>query len=329
MKTTAAATLAATTMALVTALPAPAAAQAYPSQPVTLVAPFAAGGDADIAARNLAAFAQPLLGQPVVVANRAGAGGAVGTHAVGTAAPDGYTLLMARVGSSAVLPALKPNLNYKWNEFTFIGLTELNPFVCVVKGDSAYKTLADLLAAIKANPGKLNYSTSGPGTILNFGAQMLMDAAGLGKDAAVQIPYKGGGEAATAVLTGDAQFSCGNLTSLLGQIRGGGLRALLTTHPERLRDLPDVPTVRELGYPQMEAIVGWSALFGPPGLPPAVVQKWAELLQRASTDAGWIAATEKAGSTPYVRPPQETEAFVRQQVEVYGRLGKLLGIELQ
>lgn len=268
-------------------------AQTYPERPITIVSPFAAGGDADIAARNLAPVVQRVLGQSLVVVNRAGASGAIGSLAVRNAKPDGYTLLLARVGSQAVLPALQKGLDYQWNSFTFLGLLELNPLVCAVRHESAYKSLADLADALRARPGKLNYSTSGAGTILNFGPQLLFDVLGLGKDAAVQIAYKGGSEAALALIGGDVDFSCGNLTSLIGNLKGGKLRALFTTTPERLKDLPEVPTAREAGYPQLETIVGWSALYGPPGLGQDIVERWVAVLHAAARDPQWIAATEK------------------------------------
>ncbi len=304
-------------------------AQAYPQQTITLIVPFSAGGDADIAARNLAPLAQRLLGQTIVPMNRAGASGAIGSQAVRTAKPDGYTLLLARVGSQVVLPALQPGLGYKWNDFSFIGLLELNPLVCAVRTESPYRSLADLVQALRSQPGKLNYSSSGAATILNFGPQLLFDVLKLGKGAAVQIAYKGGSEAALAVLSGEVDFSCGNLTSMIGNIKGGKLRALLTTTPERLKDIPDVPTAREAGYPQLEAIVGWSALYGPPGLPKEVLERWVEVLNTAAKDTTWIAATEKAGSTPRVLSPAETEKFAGEQFIVYERLGRQLQIEIQ
>ncbi len=304
-------------------------AQAYPQQPITVIVPFSAGGDADIAARNLAPVAQRVLGQPIVPMNRAGASGAIGSQAARAAKPDGYTLLLARVGSQVVLPALQQGLTYKWNDFTLIGLLELNPLVCAVRTESPYRTLADLVQALRSQPGKLNYSTSGAATILNFGPQLLFDVLKLGKDAAVQIAYKGGSEAALAVLSGEVDFSCGNLTSMIGNIKGGKLRALLTTTPERLKDIPDVPTAREAGYPQLEAIVGWSALYGPPGLPKEVVERWVEVLNAAAKDSAWIAATEKAGSTPRVLSPAATEKFAGEQFGVYERLGRQLQIELK
>lgn len=306
-----------------------ACAQSYPDRPVTVIVPFSAGGDADVAARNLAVVAQRTMGQSLIAVNRAGAGGAIGSTAVRLAKPDGYTLLLARVGSQVVLPALQPGLDYKWNDFTFLGLLELNPVVCAVRSGSSYKTIKDLVDALRTRPGKLNYSTTGAATILNFGPQLLFDALKLGKDVAVPIAYKGGGEAAMAVISGDVDFSCGNLTSMIGNIKGGKLHALLTTTPERLKDLPDVPTAREAGYPQLEAIVGWSALYGPPGLGKDVVDRWANTLAGAAKDPQWTAATEKAGSIPRVMTPGETEKFAADQFSVYERLGRQLQIELK
>lgn len=303
--------------------------QPYPERPITLVVPFSAGGDADVAARNLAFVVQRTMGQSLIAVNRAGAGGAIGSVAVRRAKPDGYTLLLARVGSQVVLPALQKGLDYKWNSFTFLGLLELNPVVCAVRSESGYKTMEDLVNTLRAKPGKLNYSTTGPATILNFGPQLLFDVLKLGKDAAVPVAYKGGGEAAMAVLSGDVDFSCGNLTSMIGNIKGGKLRALMTTTPERLQDLPDVQTAREAGYPQLEAVIGWSALYGPPGLGKEITDRWVNTLAAAAQDTQWTTATEKAGSIPRVMKPVETEKFASDQYQVYERLGRELQIELK
>ena len=310
-------------------LTATAQSQPYPDHPITVIVPFSAGGDADLAARNLAVVAQRVLGQNLIPMNRAGASGAIGSQAVRNAKPDGYTLLLGRVGSQVVLPALQEGLGYKWNDFTFLGLLELNPVVCAVRSESNVKTMKDLVDALRARPGKLNYSTSGAATILNFGPQLLFDVLKLGKDAAVPITYKGGGEAAMAVLSGDVDFSCGNLTSMIGNIKGGKLHALVTTTPERLKDLPAVPTAREAGYPQLEAIVGWSALYGPPGMGKDVVDRWVATLAAAAKDPQWVAATEKAGSIPRVLSPAETEKFAAEQFTVYERLGRQLQIQLK
>jgi tripartite-type tricarboxylate transporter receptor subunit TctC len=301
----------------------------YPDHPVTLIVPFSAGGDADVAARSLAVVAQQVTGQAHVPVNRAGASGAIGSLAVRNARPDGYTLLLARVGSQVVLPALQPSVGYKWNEFTLLGLLELNPVVCVTRADSPIRSMKDLVEALRARPGKLNYSTSGAATILNFAPQLLFDVLKLGREAAVQIAYKGGSEAALAVLSGDVDFSCGNLTSVIGNIKGGKLRAIVTTSAERLKDLPDAPTAREAGYPQLEAIVGWSALYGPPGMSTELVERWVGTLQVAARDPQWVAATERAGSIPRVLSPAETEKFAAEQFAVYERLGRQLQIELK
>ncbi|WP_432260331.1 tripartite tricarboxylate transporter substrate binding protein [Cupriavidus sp. TMH.W2] len=236
---------------------APAAAQAYPSRPVTIVVPFAAGGDADQSARNLSVTASALLGQPVVVMNRSGANGAIGSQVAKDASPDGYTLLLARVGSQVLLPAIQESgLAYKWNDFTFVGLLELNPVVCVVHPDSKFKTLADLAAELQAHPGKLNYSASGPATVQNLAPQLLLQSLNLKPNGAVNVNYKGGNEAALAVISKEVDFSCNNLSSMAGQVAGGKLRALVTTTPERLKQFPDVPTAREAGFPKLEAVIG-------------------------------------------------------------------------
>ncbi|HET9652488.1 MAG TPA: tripartite tricarboxylate transporter substrate binding protein, partial [Usitatibacter sp.] len=165
------------------------AASAYPDKPVTFIVPFSAGGDADLAGRNLGAAAQPLLRQPVVVVNKAGASGAIGSQLVKDAGADGHTLLIARVGSNAVLPALRPATTYKWNDFTFLGLLELNPVVCVVHPESPYRNLDDLARALRERAGKLNYSSSGIGTILHLGSLLLMQALKVDADAAAHVAY--------------------------------------------------------------------------------------------------------------------------------------------
>ena len=209
-------------------------AQSNPNRPIQLVVPFAAGGDADQAARILAPAAGPLLGQTIVVANKAGANGAIGSSFVKDAAPDGYTLLLGRIGSQVLLPALQPGTTpYRWNDFTFLGLLELNPVVCVVHPESNYKTLADLTRALKADPGKLNYSHSGPATVQNLAPQLLFSSLGLKPDAAVNVAYKGGNEVALAVMTRTVDFACNNLSSMAGLVAGGKLTALVTTTPAR------------------------------------------------------------------------------------------------
>jgi tripartite-type tricarboxylate transporter receptor subunit TctC len=306
-----------------------AGANAQSTKTVTVVAPYSAGGDSDLAARNLAAAAANVLGRPVIVLNKVGASGAIGSQFVREAKPDGDTLLLARVGSQAVLPALKPSTPYKWNDFTFLGLLELNPYVCAVRADSPYKTLAELVEGIKQNPGKMNYSTAGVGTIHEMGPQMLFDALKLGKDAAMQIPYKGGGEASGALIAGLVNFQCTNLATIQSFHKAGQARILVVTTPERYREIPEVPTARELGYAFLERITGWSALYGPPGMDKELVAKWGEVLQKVAKDPQWITSTERIGSVPRILSPEQTAEFAREQFETYDQLGKSLGIELK
>ena len=301
----------------------------YPDKSILVVAAFSAGGDSDLAARNLTAVFPKYTGQNGVVLNKVGASGAIGSEYVKKASPDGYTLLLARVGSQATLPALKPDLAYKWNDFTFLGLLELNPYVCVVRADSPYKTFGDLVEGIRKNPGKLKYSTAGVGTIHEMGPQMLFDILKIGKDAGIQIPYKGGGDATVALMSGEVDINCTNLGTALSFIKSGQLRALMTTTPERYKEIPNVPTAKEVGYPQLERIIGWSALYGPPGMDRKLVAYWGETLQKVAKDTQWITATERIGSVPRILSPADTAKFAQEQFETYDRLGKAIGLVLK
>jgi putative tricarboxylic transport membrane protein len=301
-------------------------AQGYPSKPITFVIPFAAGGDSDLSGRNVAQFAPKYLNnQPIVAVNRVGASGVIGAMAVRTAPPDGYTLLVARIATHAIVPALDSKVPYKWNEFTMLSLIELNPYICFVKGDSPHRSAASLMAEIRANPGKLNFATAGVGTSQNMATQYWMTLASLTKDHAVGIHYKGGGEVTTAVLGGQVQFACNNAPTVIPHARAGTLRALFVT-PARLPELPDVPSAREAGFADMEKIVGWTALMGPPGLPREVVERWVEAFAKLSKDPDWQSGNAKLGGIAAIRSPAETEKFVREQYELYEKLVGMLGI---
>ena len=303
-----------------------AGAQGYPAKPITLIIPFAAGGDSDLSGRNVAVHAQKYLNnQPLVPVNRAGASGAIGTMWVKNAAPDGYTLLVARIATHAILPALESKLQYKWNEFTMLSLVELNPYICFVRGDAPIRSAAELVNAIRANPGKLNFATAGIGTSQNMASQYFMTLAGLTKDHAVGIHFKGGGEVTTAVFAAQVNFACNNALTVIPQVRAGTLRALFVT-PARLPEIPDVPSATEAGFPGMNAIVGWTALMGPPGLPREVVERWTAVFQQLARDPGWQQGNARLGGIAAIRSPAETERFVREQFELYDRLVGILGI---
>ncbi len=303
-----------------------AAAQDYPSRPIQFVIPFAAGGDSDLSGRNVAQTASKYLNNtPIVAVNRVGASGAIGATLVRNAVPDGYTLLVARIATHAILPALESKLAYKWNEFTMLSMIELNPYVCFVRSESPHKTAAELIAVILKNPGKLNFATAGVATSQNMAAQYLMTVAGLTKDHAVGIHYKGGGEVTTAVLGGQVDFACNNAPTVIPQVKAGRMRALFVS-PVRITDLPDVPSAREAGYPDMEKIVGWTALMGPGKLPKAVVSRWTEVFARLAKDPDWQAGNARIGGVPAIRSPAETEKYVREQYELYSKLVTALGI---
>jgi tripartite-type tricarboxylate transporter receptor subunit TctC len=301
-------------------------AQSYPSKPITFVIPFAAGGDSDLSGRNVAAHAQKYLNnQPIVSVNRTGASGAIGAMAVKNAAPDGYTLLVARIATHAILPALDSKLPYRWNEFTMLSLIELNPYVCFVKGDSPFRNARELIEEIRRNPGKLNFSTAGQGTSQNMAAQYFLTLGGLTKDHAMGIHYKGGGEVTAAVLGGQVNFACNNAPTVISQVKAGALRALFVT-PSRLAEMPDVPAAAETGFPDMNKIVGWTALMGPPGLPKEVVERWTDVFARLAQDPEWQRGNARIGGIAAIRSPAESEAFMREQYELYDKLIATLGI---
>lgn len=304
-------------------------AAAYPDRPVTIVAPFSAGGAADIAARTLAAHAGPHLPNPaasLLVENRVGASGAIGTQHVQRARPDGLTLLLARVASAAILPATDTRTPYAWDAFSMLGLLDENPFVIAVGQDAPWRSLGELLAALRERPGQLTFATTGPATILDLGVRKLFSAAGLPIDAGVALPFRGGGDAVAAVAGGQAQFLGNNLSDTLAAIAGGQLRALAVGTTERLSVLPGVPTAQEAEVPDLAQINGWNALFGPPGLPDPVLEAWSRVMAALRDDRGWMDATRRVGSIPRLLGGEETRAYVGAQVALYRDLARRLGM---
>lgn len=306
------------------------AAAEYPSKPITLVAPYGPGGASDLASRILASVVPQYLGEPVLVINRTGAGGVTGSAFVYNSKRDGYTVMLARIGSHTVAPAMK-TIPYEYDKFTYLGLLEVNPVICATATTKPYKTLNDLIDAIKKNPGKISYSSAGIGTLLQVAAVMMMDQVGI-KDpvkAAIHVPFKGGGNAATAAFTGQVDFVCTNSSALMSGILGGKLRALMVTTPKRLSEIPDTPTVRELGFPDLEVLVGWSGIAGPPDLPQEVVDKWAAALQKVKGDKSWNKLTTRLGSVPRILTPAETRKFVGKQYKVFSDLVQRLGMRIK
>jgi tripartite-type tricarboxylate transporter receptor subunit TctC len=303
---------------------------AYPDRPITLVAPFSAGGAADLAARALAQYAPrhlPNRAAIITVENRSGASGAVGTQYVARAVPDGHTLLLARVSAAAILPAIDPRTPYAWDGFTMLGLLDENPFVVCVRADAPWRSLSELIGALRENPGKLSFATTGPATVLDLGVRHIFASAGLPIDAGVAVPFRGGGEAVAALLAGQVQFIGNNLSDTIGAITQGGLRALVVgTRRERHPAIPNVPTAREAEFEALAEITGWNALYAPAGLPQPLIDAWAAALAALRQDQGWMAATRRVGSYPRLLPPEETRDYVRAQVALYRELARKLGL---
>jgi tripartite-type tricarboxylate transporter receptor subunit TctC len=245
-------------------------APAYPTRPVRLVVPFAAGGTTDILARALAQKLSEALGQPFIVDNRPGAGGNIGAELVAKSAPDGYTLLMGTVGTHAINPSLYKVMPYDHvKDFAPVVLVAGVPNVLEVNPSVPVQTVAELIAYAKANPGKLNFASSGSGTSIHLSAELFKSMTGVEMQ---HVPYKGSAPALQDLVGGQVQLMFDNLPSSLALIKAGKLRALAVTSTTRAPALPDVPTVAEAGVPGFEAS-SWFGLLAPAGTPPAIIAK--------------------------------------------------------
>lgn len=297
----------------------------YPEKAITVVAPYGAGGASDMAARALAESARKFTdNQPVVVVNKTGNGGMNGARYVAESDPDGYTLLLARVGM-ALYPAVRETSPVAWDDYTFLGALEATPMVLAVREESPYKTVDDLLAAIKEQPGGLTYGASGATAIDGFTVQALLSDAGLDPlSAATLVPYKGGGALATALLGGHVDFLAIASASLMPHIESGDMRALMVYAPSRMDKLPDVPTAEELGYEQAGQVTGWSALYGPKDLPDDVVAKWNDVLSKVATDETWKTLAQRRGSISMIGKRDMAE-YAKAQYELYNGMAKKFG----
>ena len=285
-------------------------AQDYPTKPVTMIVAFPPGGVAELVGRPLAASMEKSLGQPVIILNRPGAGGAVGTTAAAKAAPDGYTILMT-LSSISIFPVSDPlegkPVPYQISDFMPIALVTADPTVLVVRADSPYKTVQDFVAAAKANPGKINYSSSGIYGTLHVAMEMFAGAAGI---QLFHIPYQGGGPAVTALLGDQVQALASGPAAAVGQIKGGKMRALAGWGAKRLALMPELPTFKELGYRDVEFYI-WSGVVAPAAIPPNVQHKLRAAVRAAAADPQFTAAMAKV-STPinYLDAPEFKDFWV-------------------
>ncbi len=300
----------------------------YPSRPITIVVPYGPGGASDLSARLVAGSAPAYLNQPVLAVNKTGAAGVVGSNFVKNAKADGYTLLSARVGSQMGVPAMNKTIPYKWDDFTILGLIEVNPFVLVVSPQSGLKSFSDFEKKIK-NGEEMSYSSAGVGTLLHTGVAVMADAMNADFEKLIHVPFKGGGKAAAAVVSGQVDFSFQNLSAVSGKIEAGQLIPLVVTTPERQKIIENVPTAREAGYQNIEMVIGWSAIYGPPGLPDAVVTKWTDTLQKLKGDRGWNKMTKSLGNIVDIRSPADTKAYVEAQYKAYDKALKKMGLRIE
>ena len=300
----------------------------YPERPINMIIAYGPGGATDISARTISGPLGDAVGQPLVMSNVAGAGGATGSAVVKNASADGYTMLFARSGSHSVNPAMKATLPYKVEDFRYITVYEINPVACVVNAKSDIKTIDELIERVKA--GKITYASTGVGAVAHLVTIKLFDEFGV-KDpanAAVHIPLKGGGPAATAVLTGTADMLCTNSSSLAGFVANGQMRPLLVTTPDPV-DGFDAPTSKDLGKPGLEKLVGWTGIAGPKDLPDDVAQKWGSWMEAAIADPDFVKQMTSRGSKIVKMGREESNTFIQEQYETFRALVDKLGIRIK
>ena len=291
-----------------------------PSRPVKIVVPFAPGGQPDVVARALAEPLAKSLGQPVIVENRPGAGGNIAADAVAKAAPDGYTLLMGTNGPLAVSPAIYKDLPYDpLKDLAPITLVGTSPNLIAVNPRLGVTTLKGLVDKAKAEPGKLNFSSVGKGSISQLSMELLNGVAGIDT---VHIPYNGGAPAVTALIAGDVQILSLNPTALIPQVAAGKARVVAQTSAKRSPLIPDVPTVAESGYPGFEADV-WMAVMAPAKTPPeAIARLNAELVKIIRSPDLREALWNRQWIDPVGSRPEEVTAVLQREAAKWARIVK-------
>jgi tripartite-type tricarboxylate transporter receptor subunit TctC len=303
---------------------APASAQAYPSRAVKIVVPFAVGGPADVYARFIAQRLSDSLGQSFVVDNKPGAGSVIGTDLAAKSPADGYTLLLmsnTHTVNETLIP-VKPFVLMR--DFVAVAPINYSDLVLVANPKVAANNLKDLLTFAKANPGKLNYASSGPGTPYHMAGELLKSMADIN---AVHVPYKGSSGARTDVIGGQVDLMFDAVTTMTEQVRAGKVKALATTGLKRSDVMPEVPTLTEAGVTGYEATI-WLGLMAPTGTPKAVVDKLNEAVSKIASQADVKATWTKQGAAPMVMNPTVFDKYMRDDITKWAGVIKKANIKL-
>ncbi|WGD30143.1 tripartite tricarboxylate transporter substrate binding protein [Ancylobacter sp. WKF20] len=302
----------------------PATAQTFPTRPVTLVVPFAAGGSTDLVGRLIAERMSAELGQTVVVENKGGAGGNLGAAQVAKAAPDGYTILMGTVATHALNPAIYKKMPYDpVTSFAPISLLAVVPNVLVVNPNFPAKTTEELIVLLKKEPGKYSYASSGNGTPLHLSGELFKSMAGVDMQ---HIPYQGAGPALVDVLSGQVPIMFDNLPSSSSHIKSGKLRALGVTTTEKASSFPDVPTIAE-AVPGYETYT-WNALFAPAGTPPEVIATLNAAANKALADPKVQARLADFSAKPVGSTPEQLGEHVKKEIAKWAPIVKASGAQI-
>ncbi len=309
--------------AAVLLLPGLARAQDFPSKPIKLVVPFPPGGPNDVIARVVAQKMSEILKQPFVIDNRSGAGGVLGTDAVAKSAPDGYTLAVTSAGALAISPSLPEKMPYDTlKDLTPVSLVASVPELLVVGTEVPAKDLGELIALAKTKPGKLNFASSGPGSMPHLAGELLKLN---GKIDIVHVPYRGAAPAVNDLIGNQVQMAFFDLPVLLPQVQGGKVKAIAVGSKARAPNLKDVPTTAEAGFPQIEA-ENWYGMVAPAGTPPAVVEKLHKALVAAVHDKDVADKLSVQGAVLIGNTPAEFTAYIKSETAKWASVAKAAGL---
>ncbi len=286
------------------------AQEAWPIRSVTFIIPYAAGGYTDLVGRLAARYVEHALGKPVIIDNRAGAGGIVGTQVVANAVPDGYVLCVCSVGAVSIAPFAQKVGYDPIEDLAPIGIVSSIPQVVIVRKDLPVKTMIDFVSYAKANPGKLNYGSSGVGGLTHYSVELFLVRTGT---SAVHIPFRGGAQSTAAVVSGDVDFAFANLTDALPQIESGSVRALAVTSLDRSSYFPALPSMHETVLPNFIAET-WNGIMAPSKTPEPIIRKLSDILIKMADDPEVKESMRKAGASTVKTTPAQYRAQIEQEI---------------